>query len=258
MSQNYPPPHDDRSGAGRSGYPGQGGQGGQGGPPGSWNPPAPPPPPNAKRNWFVRHKVITVIGAVVVIGTIAGVANGGGSSSASDPSATGTAASSAATSAQSSASASSSSSSSSPKSSARKSTSTKKSPGLNTPVKDGKLQFVVTRVRTGVSSVGNQYLGQKAQGQYVLVSVTVTNLGKDSQTLSDSDQEVKDSQGRTFKADSTADLHITGNQVLFSQINPGNSTHGVFAFDMPIGATPVSIELHDTSFFSDGATVSLR
>lgn len=257
MSQNYPPPHDDRSGAGASGYSGQGGQGGPPGSAGSWNPPAPPPPPPAKHNWFVRHKVITVIGAVVVIGTIAGVASGGGSTSASGPSSSNTAPASAGTSAGPSA----GSSTTSSKPTAKKSTTSatkKKSPGLNTPVKDGKLQFVVTKVRTGVPSVGDQYLGQKAQGQFVLVSVTITNLGKDSQTLSDSDQEVKDSQGRSFKADSTADIYITDNRVLFSEINPGNSTRGVFAFDMPVGATPVSIELHDTSFFSDGATVSLR
>ncbi|MBO1754773.1 DUF4352 domain-containing protein [Allobranchiibius sp. CTAmp26] len=256
MSQNYPPPHDDRSGAGSSGYSGQGGQGGQGGPPGGWNPPAPPPPPPAKRNWFVRHKVLTVIGAVVVVGVIATAAKGGGSTSASGPSASDTAPASVGTSAPTSAG--SASRSSTPTAKKTTKSATKKSPGLNTPVKDGMLQFVVTKVRTGVPSVGDQYLGQKAQGKFVLVSVTITNQGKDSQTLSDSDQKVKDSQGRTFSADSTADAYITGNQVLFSEINPGNSTHGVFAFDMPVGATPVSIELHDTSFFSDGATVSLR
>ena len=247
MSHNYPPPNDDRSGAGSSGYPGPGGP-----PQGSWNPPAPPPPPPATRNWFVRHKVVTVIGAVVVIGTIAGVAGGGGSTSASGPSASDAgpasagASSSTATDTGSPSSTSpspSSRSSSASSSAAKKTPATKRSPGLNTPVKDGKLQFVVTKVRTGVSRVGDQYLGQKAQGQFVLVSVTITNLGTDSQTISDSDQEVKDSQGRSFKADSTADIYIPDNDVFFSDINPGNSARGVFAFDMPVGATPVSIDL---------------
>jgi hypothetical protein len=33
----------------------------------------------AQRNWFARHKILTAIGALVVIGIIAGIAGGGGS-----------------------------------------------------------------------------------------------------------------------------------------------------------------------------------
>jgi hypothetical protein len=54
-----------------------------------------PTPPDAtqgapRKNWFLRHKVLSVVLAVVVILIIAGIAGGGGSSGDSSPSATDT------------------------------------------------------------------------------------------------------------------------------------------------------------------------
>ena len=54
-----------------------------------------------------------------------------------------------------------------------------------------------------------------------------------------------------------AAMSIDGNDVFLNQINPGNTVKGVLVYDMPKGAVPASIELHD-SMFSGGATVSLR
>ncbi len=234
MSDYYPP-----AGPGPSG-------------PSGWNPPTPPPPPR-KRNWFLRHKVLTALAillALVIVGAAAAGGSGSHTASSNDPtgSSTGDAPNASAT----------GSTSKAGSSSAKASKPAKKRAGIGTPVQDGDLRFTVTKVRTGVASVGDQYLGRKAQGRFVLISVTVTNTGKESRTLSDSEQKVKDTQGRTFKADSEADIYITDNQVLFQGINPGNSVRGVFAFDMPLGSVPASIELHNTSFFSDGATVQLR
>lgn len=49
--------------------------GGPAGPSGAY--PAPPPPAK-KQNWFVRHKILTALLAIVLIAIIAGVASGGG------------------------------------------------------------------------------------------------------------------------------------------------------------------------------------
>jgi hypothetical protein len=40
-------------------------------------------------------------------------------------------------------------------------------------------------------------------------------------------------------------------------INPGNAVAGVILFDLPRGAKPTKIELHD-SVFSGGVTVTLQ
>jgi Protein of unknown function (DUF2510) len=38
-------------------------------------------PPAARKNWFVRHKILTAIGAVLLLGIISSLANGGGTKS---------------------------------------------------------------------------------------------------------------------------------------------------------------------------------
>ncbi len=49
---------------------------------------------------------------------------------------------------------------------------------MNMPVRDGKFEFVVTGVQPGLAEVGdNPYLTKKAQGQFVIVTVTVKNIG---------------------------------------------------------------------------------
>lgn len=44
--------------------------------------------------------------------------------------------------------------------------------------------------------------------------------------------------------------------MFFNQINPGNTVHGKFAFDLPKGTKAVKAQLHDSAF-SDGVTVTL-
>lgn len=123
-------------------------------------------------------------------------------------------------------------------------------------VRDGQFEFTVTKVQKGVKSVGDQYVNQKAQGQYVLVSVTVSNIGDKAQMLSDSSQKARDAKGREFSTDTAAAIYMKNNQVFLNEINPGNSVKGTLVFDMPKGTEPASLELHDSPF-SDGVTVKL-
>src|SRR5690606_4017864 len=62
--------------------------------------------------------------------------------------------------------------------------------GIGTPVRDGKFEFTVTSVETGVPSVGDQYLSQEAQGQYVLVHMTVKNIGDEAQMFTGGNQQL--------------------------------------------------------------------
>lgn len=201
------------------------------------NPPAPPvpsaaAPPPAKRSWFARHKILTGLGVLVLLGVLMTALNGGGNTAATT-NASGSKASTAAVAPEAGAAA-----------------------GLNTAVRDGKFEFTVTKVKAGVASVGSEFLAEKAQGQFVLVSITVKNIGDEAQTLVDSEQKVTDTSGRTFSPNSAAGVYIEGNSVLFSEINPGNSLKGILVYDMPKGAKAAQIELHD-SMLSDGVTVKL-
>jgi Domain of unknown function (DUF4352) len=132
---------------------------------------------------------------------------------------------------------------------------------IGSKVRDGKFQFVVTRV-SHTKNVGDtaQGLGDTAQGKYTVLHVTVTNISNQAQTLDDSAQYVYDGKNRQFSASPSADIDGNGGNgggVFLNQINPGDSVHGKLYFDMPNGDTAVTAQLHDSSF-SNGVTVSLR
>ncbi|KXO89442.1 DUF4352 domain-containing protein [Tsukamurella pseudospumae] len=207
-------------------FPLQPGQPDQGRPaPGQLYPyPAPPTPPaKKKRKW--PWIVLAVIAFIVIVSVATGGGNKDDAGSAPGGSAAATAA---------------------------------KVAGLNTAVRDGKFEFVVTGVEAGLAEVGdNPYLAKKAQGQFVVVSMTVKNIGTKPQSFSPSSQKLKDAQGRTFESDSMAQIALGDSDVpVWDNINPGNTVQVKVVFDMPKDASAASIELHD-SMFSGGAKVAL-
>lgn len=129
---------------------------------------------------------------------------------------------------------------------------------LNTPVRDGKFEFVVRSVQPGLSEVGdNPFLNQKAQGQFVIVTLTVQNIGDRPQGFSPSNQKLFDTEGRSFETDTSAQIALDNNDIaVWDNINPGNTVDVSLVYDMPAQAVPASIELHD-SMFSGGVTVNL-
>lgn len=193
--------------------------------------PAPAPAP-AKKNFFVRHKIITamlvIVGVVVVVQAVSGgtepVANPG-ASAGQTPGAADAAEGPAA-------------------------------PGIGAAVADGKFEFTVTSIEPGVPHIGDATFGVDAQGQFLLVHVTVTNVGDAAQYFDSSSQKLLDAQGRTHSADSSAAIYLPDSNSFLTSINPGNTVEGIVVFDIPADATPASIELHDSPF-SGGVTVTL-
>jgi hypothetical protein len=128
---------------------------------------------------------------------------------------------------------------------------------IGQPVRDGKFEFVVQKIRCGVDKVGNQYLNEKAQGQFCLVTLTVRNIGNEPQTFSDFDQLAYDSKAREYKPDTEAGIYANEDtNVWLNEINPGNKITGVLVFDIPGGTKLTILELHDSGF-SGGVEVSL-
>ena len=185
-----------------------------------------------KKNWFKRHKVLTAIIAIVLIGAIGGAS--GTQKNSSTP-----------------ASSSSSSSSNETKSEAIA--------RIGEPVRDGKFEFVVKSVTCGKNSVGtNQYLTKEAQGQFCLMDLTVKNIGDQQQTFTENAQKLLNADGMQYSSDSVASLYNSNNSdTWLNQINPGNSVQGVIVFDIPKDQVPTSAELHD-SVYSGGVKVSLQ
>ncbi|MFJ3963953.1 DUF4352 domain-containing protein [Streptomyces sp. NPDC090036] len=193
-------------------------------PPPQWGP-APERPPG-RRTWFSRHTLLTVLLAVTALFVAFGIAGSvGGKEPAAVPS-------------------------------AKAATKSEPTPGLGEPVRDGKFEFTVTRLQPGVSHVGGGAYGQDAQGQFFLVHMTVRNIGDRAQIFDGSDQKLIDRNGSKYSADVGASLLIDGSESFLEQINPGNAVDGIVVFDIPKGADPVRIELHD-SLFSGGITADL-
>jgi len=183
-----------------------------------------------KRNWFARHKVITVIGVIVLLAIIGGAAGGGNKSTTS------------------------SSGSKDTKTQAKAETAK-----VGQAANDGKFEFTVTSVECGKASVGaNQYLTKTAQGQYCLLNVSVKNIGDQAQSLVSSNQYLLNASGQKYSADDTATLYNAPNGTSwYNDINPGNSVTGAIVFDIPKDQTPATAELHDSAF-SGGVKVNLQ
>ncbi len=195
--------------------------------------PAPPQAQaQAQKNWFARHKILTGLGAVIAaIVAITAVSGGSGDKPSDAARAAGAA-----------------------------TTGASEAPAdarIGTPVRDGKFEFVVNGVEAGVPSVGvNEYLTEKAQGQFVLVRMTVRNIGDREQSFTTSAQKLVDAQDRQYSVDDMATLTLDQG-VAFEQINPGNSVETTIVFDVPPGTVPAVLEVHD-SVFSGGESVLLR
>ena len=126
------------------------------------------------------------------------------------------------------------------------------------PGKDGKFEFTVTDMHCGVDHVGSANFGQKAQGEYCLVNVTVKNVATSVEAWDSTSQKAYDAAGAEFSADGGAEVYVNDqNQTFLESINPGNQVKGTLVFDVPKGTKLASIVLHE-SHFTAGVRVPLK
>lgn len=202
----------------------------------------PTEPKPKKRNWFARHKILTGIGiAIIVIALFSAMGRGGDAEPAADTAPAGNEVSSEeVTDAQPAEDA------SEPESEAE--AAGPDAPGIGDAVQSGDLEFTVTALEAGGTEIGGDYLSETAQGEFLLVHVTVTNTGNEAATFFGSNQKLIDSEGREHETDSTASLYLPDNDTLFAEINPGNAVVGTLVFDLPANAEPVELVLQGGLF----------
>ena len=82
------------------------------------------------------------------------------------------------------------------------------------------------------SSVGSQNFGNTADGIFVIVDLTIENVGTESKDISSSFFKILDSNNRVFESDNEAWVYLDDN-ILFKQIQPGLPTKGQAIFDVP-------------------------
>lgn len=127
-------------------------------------------------------------------------------------------------------------------------------PGIGEEVRDGKFAFVITGIdRSKIAGdLSNQFMREEAQGEFINVHMTVTNIGDEAQTFFATNQKLV-AAGREYEADGVVAMWTDSSSV---EINPGNSIAAVASFDVPPGTVPQTISLHD-SVFSGGVDVRL-
>jgi hypothetical protein len=125
-------------------------------------------------------------------------------------------------------------------------------------VRDDGYQFTVTKVTCGVKRVGDEYLGDKAQGQFCLVKLQVKNVSDDPIYFSDENQALVDTKGKTYSPDDEAWIYVDDGELPFGEINPGNTLKTTVPFDVAKQAKPDYLLLKAGVWgFSEGVRVKL-
>jgi hypothetical protein len=118
---------------------------------------------------------------------------------------------------------------------------------LNEEVHDGGLAFTVTGVELAQPKIGYR----TAQGTFVVVSMTVENIGDGFRTVYCQNQVLTDLRGKTY-----VDAVPVGPGEDMMDIKPGKRIDVQCAFDVPVGTLAGAVEVHGQAY-STGATVKV-
>jgi hypothetical protein len=183
------------------------------------------PEQEKKKNWFMRHKILTII-AIIILIAIFGNKKGDNSTP----------------------------SSSSSNDQQEQATNFK----MNELAQNGDLAFTVTQAKDA-KSLGNTYTKKDAQGVFKIITIKVENKGKETKTIDSSMLKLKDGQGRTFERSidgQTAKGLSQGQVDLFlQQVQPSLSVTGEIVFDIPDDATDLTLLAKDSMF---GKTIEIK
>jgi cytoskeletal protein RodZ len=107
---------------------------------------------------------------------------------------------------------------------------------------EGDFAFSVASTDSGdtVTSPINEYIEKTANGEFFVVYLNVGNSGSAPLTFQSTLQQLK-ADADTFAPDDEASLYLGGG---VATINPGEQVETAVAFDVPVGTTPTSIQVH--------------
>lgn len=123
---------------------------------------------------------------------------------------------------------------------------------VGTSVRDGKFEFLVSDVSTPQSWYGEP----RARGQWIIVTMTVTNIGDEPQSFFADNQKLIDTAGREYAPDTMAAISMNSGDSMVIDMNPGFNITVKVPFDVPPGTQASSVEVHDSAF-SSGAKVTV-
>lgn len=116
-------------------------------------------------------------------------------------------------------------------------------------VRDGKFEFQVLGAERWTTPSGDTFGAQAPKGEFFTVKLRVTNIGANARSFSAANQKLI-IDGEEYKATRA------GDGGWLEDIKPGVSAEARVTFDIPAGAQPQAIELHD-SILSGGTLLAL-
>lgn len=122
------------------------------------------------------------------------------------------------------------------------------------PVRDGKLEFVVTEVETAVAHVGVESAND---GVFTVVGLTVRNTAAQTQTYLPLGQRLHDTTGREYDLDVTATAQRAATAAAPSNLEPGQSVATQLVYGLPPNSVPDHLTVRDFPF-SLGSEAPLR
>lgn len=122
-------------------------------------------------------------------------------------------------------------------------------------IQAGDFKWKVTKSSTAKEigeSIAGTFLGEKADGIFIILDVEVENTGKSAEYLMDSYLKIIDEQGREFSPNSAAAIYLKpqGSALMFKQVNPGIAKKGKIVFDVPEGLKVANLKISSNLLLS--------
>jgi hypothetical protein len=121
-------------------------------------------------------------------------------------------------------------------------------PQLGEPFQLGNFAYTIDKLEA-VKSIGNRFLKRKAgEGAiFLVVSYTIENLGKETETVMSDDFKIVDNLERTFRPSSKANTALTmlsdSKDYILSEIQPGIKRKTLTAFEIPLSSAQEGVRL---------------
>lgn len=129
---------------------------------------------------------------------------------------------------------------------------------LGTAVKNDSVEVTVKKVDDPKKSFGDSYDTVRAQGEFIVVHLTVKNVSK-SPILLDSDNfALVDSKENSYSPSSDAWGATEDNYFAYDEVNPGNSYKGILVFDVPKGTDVLALGYANDGLFDEPVVIDLR
>lgn len=125
-------------------------------------------------------------------------------------------------------------------------------------VKVNNLAYRVNQVESA-KQIGSGVISEKADGYFLMVNLTVTNQGKEPQTIDSSMFTLIEDDGTRYAANGAVAMFIKGNNNFFlEKLNPKLSKTGYVVFDVPTVKVEYSLRVTGGLQSNESAVIRLE